>query len=386
MTHRPSTIDPALEAKLKQMRLRLELSDDHTITVKGVPANQRYFNKARTNLLIKGAAGAMPCVVCVDDDLEYTGTDRVLSQAFAAAPVQQGWRILTLGNLGGSIKGDIGAGLECALGILGVEQEPGGATAEPAAPARKLLSAWADDLSEAIAAGRIPPTLFRDEEIEQAAAAAISWEGRMPLILAGAGAGKTNLLYGVAKLLARRGRTVLAVNVGAMMAGTLFESERESLLAALLDEVCESGPVLALEQAEWAINAVSRGPVLLRNALDRGARLIATSTPDQERRFAVHPLASRLETVRLNELCAGDTRSILQQLRQRISGHHAVEISEEIERAVVERSLSMPGLLPGKAIRLLDSAAARAGLAGEATVTLIDVYVAAARMLAPEAA
>jgi ATP-dependent Clp protease ATP-binding subunit ClpB len=223
--------------------------------------------------------------------------------------------------------------------------------------------------------------LFRDEVLEQVAGCALGWQGRLPLVLGAPGTGKTNLLHGVASLLANRHKEVLTVNMGALMAGTLFESERETLLTSLLREVRDSGGVLALEQAEWAMIGVPRGQVLLREALDQGARLIATSAPDHQRRFAVNPLGSRLEIVRIDELCASDTCRVLETLRASIADHHGVQIDAEIEHAVVDRALSMEGALPGKAIRLLDSAAARATLAGSDKVSLVDVYVAASRLL-----
>jgi ATP-dependent Clp protease ATP-binding subunit ClpA len=372
------TLEPALEAKLRRMRLRLEAPDQDTLALKRVPANHRCYSKARTNVLIKRSTEGMPCVVCVDEDLEYMGADQALAQAFAAGPTQQGWRVLTFG---GSLRGDLTAALEFALGILGSDEETGETPAAPAAAKNKLLTAWAESLTAAVAGGRAGTTLFRDEEIEQVAACTLSWEGRMPLILGNAGTGKTNLLDGVARLLAGRQREVLKVNMGAMMAGTLFESEREALLLSLLREARESGAVLALEQAEWAMIGAPRGAVLLREALDQGARLIATSATDHERRFAMHPLESRLEIVRLKELCASDTRRVLEVLRPSIATHHRVEIDAEVEHAAVERSVSMDGLLPGKAVKLLDVAAARASLAGSAKVTLLDVYVSASRML-----
>jgi ATP-dependent Clp protease ATP-binding subunit ClpA len=370
-------LEPALEAKLKRMRLRLEAPDPDTLALKRVPANQRCYNKARTNVLIKRSTGGMPCVVCVDEDLEYQGADPALAQAFAAGPTQQGWRVLTFG---GSLHGDLAAALEFALDLLGADEETGEAAAAPVAAKRKLLAAWAESVTNAVAGGS-GATLFRDEEIEQAAACTLSWEGRLPLILGNAGMGKTNLLDGVARLLAARKQEVLKVNMGAMMAGTLFESEREALLLALLREAREPGMVLALEQAEWAVMGAPRGPLLLREALDQGARLIATSTADHAQRFAVHPLESRLEMVRLKELCASDARRVLEVLRPSIATHHRVEIDAEVEHAAVERSLAMDGSLPGKAVKLLDVAAARASLAGSAKVTLLDVYVSASRML-----
>ncbi|MGD0736464.1 MAG: hypothetical protein ABR976_15020 [Terracidiphilus sp.] len=373
-----SKIESALEARLKRMRLRVELPDQDTLTVKRVPANRDSFSKARTNLLIKRSTEGMPCVVCVDEDLEYRGTDQSLAQAFAAGPTQQGWRILTFG---GSLHGDLSAALDYALVILGADEENGNEPGCQVPSSKRLLAAWAENLTDAVPAGRTSLTLFRDEAIEQVAACTLSWQGRLSLILGHAGTGKTNLLHGVSSLLARRQMNVLAVNMGSMMAGTLFESEREALLTSLLREAQDSNSVLALEQAEWAMIGVPRSPVLLREALDHGVRLIATSAPDHEQRFTTHPLASRLEFVRLNELCANDTRCVLEQLRPFLSHHHDVAIGSEVEHAVVERSLSMEGFLPGKAVKLMDAAAARASLTKCDKVTLIDVYIAASRML-----
>jgi ATP-dependent Clp protease ATP-binding subunit ClpC len=373
-----SNLAPALAAKLKRMRLRLELPDQDTLAVKRVPANQSCFNKARTNLLIKRSTEGMPCVVCVDEDLEYLGTDRTLTQAFASGPTQQGWRIL---SFSGSLRGDLTDALEYALDILDPEQEQGNEAAAPSAPGKKkLLKVWSDNLTRMIASSRTASTFFRDEKMEEVAACTLSWEGRLPLILGDAGTGKTNLLHGVARLLAQRGREVLAVNMGAVMAGTLFESEREALLRTLLREARELDVTLAMEQAEWAVLGTPRSLVLLREALDHGVRLIATSTPEHACRFTVHPLESRLEAVQLKELCASDTRRILEELRPSIATHHRVEIDAEVEHATVERSLAMEGALPGKAVRLLDAAAARASLVQSNAVTLMDIYLVASRL------
>jgi ATP-dependent Clp protease ATP-binding subunit ClpA len=373
-----STLDPALEAKLKRLRLRLEMADPDTLMVKNVPANHQCFNKPRTNLLIKRATEGMPCVVCVDEDLEYEGSDSALARAFAAGPHQQGWRVLTFS---GGLRGDLTGALDYALDFLGADPDSEEVSPAPKSPAKGLLAAWADDLTEAVAGGRMSPTLFRDEQVEQVAVCILSWQGRFPLILGAPGTGKTNLLHGVASLLARRERQVLAVNTGALMAGTLFESERETLLMSLLREAGDSGVILALEQAEWAVIGVPRGPLLLREALDRGTRLVATSSADHASRFNVHPLASRLEILQLSELCAADSCRVLEALRPYLSTHHGVRIDAEVEHAVVERSRSMAGLLPGKAVGLLDAAAAHASLSGNAAVTLMDVYLAASRML-----
>lgn len=373
-----SRIEPTLEAKLKRMRLHVESADEDTVTIKRVPADQMSFSKSRTNLHVKRSTEGMPCVVCVDEDLDYMGSDQALAQAFAAGPTQQGWRILTFG---GSLHGDLSAALEYALEILGAHEESDRDSAAPKSRGRKLLSAFATNLTDEAIAGQLSPTLFRDEEIEQIAACTLSWQGRLPVIVGAAGTGKTNLVHGVAGLLIGRKKQVLAVNMGAIMSGTLFESEREALLTSLLDEARDSGAVLVLEQAEWALIGVPRSLVLLREALDGGVRLIITCAPDHQQRFVQHPLGTRTEFARLNELCATDTCRVLEALRTSIATHHGIEIDAEVEHAVVERSLSMDGALPGKAVKLLDVAAARASLTGGNKVSLLDVYVTASRML-----
>jgi ATP-dependent Clp protease ATP-binding subunit ClpA len=373
--------DPALAAKLKRLRLRVDGPDADTLVLKSVPANHHCFSKARTNLLIRRIKQGMPCAVCVDENLEYTGADPELARVFAAGPLQNGWRILTFA---GQLHGDLSAALEYALDILDAGQHSGGSPVPPSAPRRGLLAAWAKDLSSLVLAGLAVPTLGRHEEVEQVAAGLLSWQGRLPLILGGPGTGKSNLLSGVATVLAPRGTKLLAVNAGALMAGTLFESERENILLTLLREAADTGAVLALEQAEWVLST-PRAPALLRDALDGGARLVATSAPDRRTQFDTPPLGIRLEIVELRELGVEDACRVLESMRASLTAHHGVAIGAEVERAAVERALSMNGFLPGKAVGLLDAAAARARLTGSAEVTLMDVYLAASRILGEHA-
>ena len=149
-----------------------------------------------------------------------------------------------------------------------------------------MLAAWAEDLTDAARTGRTAATLFRDETMEQVAACTLSWQGRLPLILGEPGTGKTNLLDGVAGLLAGREMKLLSVNMGSIMAGTLFESERETVLNSLLREARACDAILALEQAEWALIGVPRGHVLLREALGQGsASSPLGTTANHEQRF-----------------------------------------------------------------------------------------------------
>jgi ATP-dependent Clp protease ATP-binding subunit ClpA len=379
MTHE-TPIEPALEAKLRRLRLRVERTADDTLVVKGVPLDRLRFSKGRTNLLVKRVAEGLPCAVCVDDDLEYTGAaDPALASAFAAARRQQGWRILAFG---GRLSDDPEAALDCALRLLLAEEGPagGGAAGEAA-----ILAASAEDLAAAQAAGQRAVTIGRGESLEQACACLLRREPWALVVAGEAGVGKTNFLYGVQRLLGPRGVRLMRVDMGVFTAATLLESEREALLMKLLKAARAPGIVLALESAEWAVHGLPRGAVLLLEALERGVRLIFTATPEHAAQLAVEPLGARLETVRLGELCASDTCAVLQELRPALAAHHGVAITDDVEQAAVERAQTIPGALPGKAVALLDAAAARAQVTGNAEVHRVDVYLAAARLLAGSA-
>ena len=225
----PFKLKAATEAKLKRHRLRFHIADHDTLLIKNVPADHDRFTKPRTNLLIKRLGERMPCVMCVDEDLEYTGTDEALSRSFSAGTKQQGWRVLTLGGL---LKNDLASALEYALSLLGFDHGSAAVKLPVNQDPTGLLATFAAKPPNA----NVIPTFHRDEEVERVAACTLCWEACMPLILGESGAGKSNLIGGVAQRLAnsKRPHEVLIVNLGAVMAGTLLEGEREALLASLL--------------------------------------------------------------------------------------------------------------------------------------------------------
>ena len=138
---------------------------------------------------------------------------------------------------------------------------------------------------------------------------------------------------------------------------------------------------MVLEQLEWAVIGVPRGLLLLRQALDHNARLIATSLPEHVKWYCAYPLETRLDIVTLRELCPGDTCRVLDSYAATIAAHHGVRITDKVIRAVSDRASALGGCLPGKAIRLLDSAAGRASLTGSSEVTVLDVYLTASRII-----
>ncbi len=87
-------LDFALRNKLEERAVSVMIRDAGTIHLLNVPANERYFNKNRTNILIKRS----PFMLCLDEDLEYRGADTVLARAFAGSARHKGWRVLLLGQ------------------------------------------------------------------------------------------------------------------------------------------------------------------------------------------------------------------------------------------------------------------------------------------------
>ncbi|MEW6207440.1 MAG: hypothetical protein AB1631_03680 [Acidobacteriota bacterium] len=351
-------LEKNLAKKLRDLRVRVETPDGNTVLMRDVPTSEGFFDKPRTNLLIKRPREGMPFVVFVDEDLRYLGSDPQLARAFAGANAEQGWRAV---YFRADLK-DSRRAIEEALVALGFDNQTP-CLLSPAAREESLLRIFGAHLSQ-----EREPTVGREEQAEIALSCALAWQPRLGLITGEAGAGKTNLLYEIARRLRAlpcEFRLVL-VDVGALFAGTLFESERENLLSKLLDEAAEESlVVVALEHIELAVALAPRGDLLLARALDRGSRLIGTTLPDLASKLETPLLARRLQVVEIGELSLSDAEKVMLSLKDSIALHHSVEIEDEVAQAAVEYSLSLAGRLPAKAIALLDAAAARALLAGE---------------------
>jgi len=375
-----AVFEPGLKARLKQLRVRIDRTDENTLLLRNVPADARRFSKPQTSVLVKRPRAGLPFLVCVDEDLEYVGPDRDLARAFAAADRQQGWRVVSVGT---GLSSRVEDAVERALSMLGASGDAA-QSAEAAAPRDAgLLARFASNITAQVRDGSAPPTVGRGEAAEQAAASLLSWQGRLPVLIGAPGLGKTNLLYKVAGQLAgiRPEWDLLAVDLACLVAGTLWEGEREKLLAAVLEETIARGTVvLVLDRLELAAMSMALAPWLLAGALDRGARLAATCLPPYLEKLAQGPLGRRIDSIDVTELAREDAAAVLGHLRETLAAHHRVAIDAPAVEAAVARSLTLAGPLPDKAIALLDAAAARAALLKQPAVTECDVYLAASRM------
>ncbi|MDT4969423.1 MAG: ATP-dependent Clp protease ATP-binding subunit ClpC [Acidobacteriota bacterium] len=368
-----------LEQRLKQKRVRIDVPDSNTLFLRNVPANTGCFNKSRTNLLIKRPHAGQPFIVCVDEDLEYTGNDSAMLRAFTAAHRQAGWRVIYLEKGEAS---DSDTLVENALRVLGFDgNEPviGTAIVESEVTSGEragLLASFGTDITGQLEDETADLTIARDDKIEEVVASIMQWQSRLVVITGQSGVGKSNLLYGVARRLRDRESTarVITIDLGVLMAGTLFDSERESLLAALFEETLRSpDTVLGLEHLELAIGGLPHGQWLLGKALDQGIKIIGTVLDASL--FDVPSLARRIQFVELTEPWPEEAVSMLMGLRGTIAAHHRVTVDESIVRAAVENAQWLAGCLPARAISLLDMAAARASLTGSAEVCLSHIYL-----------
>jgi ATP-dependent Clp protease ATP-binding subunit ClpA len=343
-----------------------------------------YFNKSRTNVLFKRPRSGLPFLMCVDHDLEYRGPDRTLSRAFKAGVAQQGWRALPAAV---QPQADLNDAVAKALNVLGFEG--GEPTLSPSVgrharqDRRGLLATLGTDLSRTPSDADVLTTVGRAEEIDELASCVLRCgQARAAVVVGASGVGKSHLLRAAALRLARlrQARRLISVHLGQMLAGTLFDAERENLLVKLLEEAANApDTVLALEHLELAL-LLPHGALLLAQHVDRSAALIGTILPDQVERLAVEPLVRRIHVVSLAELSARDTVVVLKGISEQVARRHGVEIGEPCLGGCVHAARSIPGRLPAKAIALLDAAGARAELSGASAIRPDEIYFAASRL------
>lgn len=335
-----------------------------------MPASAGQFNKPHTNVLVKRPSTGLPFLICVDQDLIYCGSDRDLARTFDSAACRQGWRVIAPGAALPTRADDA---VERALAMLGCTAGQIPST---------LLTRFGVSLTAKVRDRSAPPTVGREELAEQAATGLLAWQPRFPVIVGEPGSGKTNLLYKVAGLLARARPDwdMVSVDLAKVLAAAVWEGERVKLLAALLDETASCNLVVALERLELATTATPLASWMLAGALDCGARLIGACLPHFAPELEAGPLAHGIDLIKLTELICEDAHAALNRMRAALAAHHGVQIDADIVAAALDRSLSLAGSLPGKAIALLDAAAGRAALLRQPTVTLCDVYLMASRM------
>ncbi|MBG6118108.1 MULTISPECIES: ATP-dependent chaperone ClpB [unclassified Sphingobium] len=240
------------------------------------------------------------------------------------------------------------------------------------------LKKFARDLTEAARSGKLDPVIGRDEEIRRTIQILARRTKNNPVLIGDPGVGKTAIAEGLALRIANgdvpdtlKDRTLMALDMGSLIAGAKYRGEFEERLKGVLDEVkaAEGQIVLFIDEMHTLIGAgKSEGAMdagnLLKPALARGElHCIGATTLDEYRKHVEKDpaLQRRFQPVFVGEPTVEDTISILRGLKEKYELHHGVRITDSalVSAATLSNRYITDRFLPDKAIDLMDEAASR---------------------------
>ncbi|MBA4047876.1 MAG: ATP-dependent chaperone ClpB [Sphingomonas sp.] len=276
-----------------------------------------------------------------------------------------------------------------ALATAGVKAEAlnkaisdlrGGRTADSAGAEGQYdaLKKFARDLTQAARDGKLDPVIGRDEEIRRTVQILARRTKNNPVLIGEPGVGKTAIAEGLALRIANgdvpdtlKDRKLMALDMGALIAGAKYRGEFEERLKGVLDEVkgAEGQIVLFIDEMHQLIGAgKTEGAMdagnLLKPALARGElHCIGATTLDEYRKYVEKDpaLQRRFQPVFVGEPTVPDTISILRGLKEKYELHHGVRITDAaiVAAATLSNRYITDRFLPDKAIDLMDEAASR---------------------------
>ena len=286
--------------------------------------------------------------------------------------------VLATGTEAAKILKDAGVtaqGLNGAIAQLRKGRTADSATAENAYDA---LKKYARDLTELARSGKLDPVIGRDEEIRRTIQVLSRRTKNNPVLIGEPGVGKTAIAEGLALRIVNgdvpeslRDRKLMALDMGALIAGAKFRGDFEERLKAILTEVTgangeiilfidEMHTLVGAGKADGAMDASN----LLKPALARGElHCVGATTLDEYRKYVEKDaaLARRFQAVFVGEPTVEDTISILRGLKEKYELHHGVRITDSaiVAAATLSNRYITDRFLPDKAIDLMDEAGSR---------------------------